>query len=469
MIIKKKSVIVFLGLFFILIAVITLRFIGYVTVVDVSSSVSVTAPIYVKYDNFDGQTTNFSDLSDAQLGSIGNLILEITQYGRIIFYQTIDLASDARGNVIDLDSNVNISSNRIQINVGQLPSLNKQATLYIKNLSYDNPRILKDGSVCSVVNCQILDYSGGTIVFVVSQLGNSVYSVQETPEPSYEAPDEDFDIEDLPRGFGGSSSAVPTEIRYVPITGGLPFMLNKNLIKVSITQGEVKRETLQIASTAKSAIHISLKPLYVDNFMVIDEDSFILSAGSSKTINIDFFAREKEIPDSYTGKIIIDAEGIVKIINVIVDVKLKEPYFEIYNHVKEKHLMPGNKVVSNIRIVNLRDLKDINTTLYYSIENFDGEVLISREENFSIKDEKEINFDKEFEIFESIPIGDYSFYASISYNNITTATRDDFKIVEPEAFELSTLGYRNTFILILIAFIILLMISWLYKKWRNRL
>ena len=65
------------------------------------------------------------------------------------------------------------------MDTAKLRGLQKRAQLILEGLSFTNPRILKDGIVCSSPACVIESYSGGTLVFTVS--GFSVYNAEEIP------------------------------------------------------------------------------------------------------------------------------------------------------------------------------------------------------------------------------------------------------------------------------------------------
>ncbi len=125
--------------------------------------------------DFGGDTT---DLSTVNISNITNFIIEQTSYGKINFSAIVDLSGGA-----DINSYVNISNNRIEINSTALPALNKAARLILYNLTFTNPRVLRDGSVCSSSICTEVSYlkSGGYGNFTFNITQFSVYSSEETP------------------------------------------------------------------------------------------------------------------------------------------------------------------------------------------------------------------------------------------------------------------------------------------------
>jgi subtilisin family serine protease len=131
-------------------------------------SLTVFKPV-INFTSFDGATTNFTNLSNFVNVSA---VIEKSNYGKINFSSiTLD------NNSLDFDLHINISSNWVEINSSALPNLNTSAILYLYNLTFSNPRILKNGAVCS--DCVIISYSAGSLVFNVTSF--SSYSSEETP------------------------------------------------------------------------------------------------------------------------------------------------------------------------------------------------------------------------------------------------------------------------------------------------
>ena len=88
---------------------------------QINFSVTQSQKITVLATEFNGDTTNFTSLGNAALETISSLILEDSSYGKITFTPIINLTQDANGTaynrIIDLDSNVEISSNNLTIDV----------------------------------------------------------------------------------------------------------------------------------------------------------------------------------------------------------------------------------------------------------------------------------------------------------------------------------------------------------------
>lgn len=214
------------------------------------------------------------------------------------------------------------------------------------------------------------------------------------------------------------------------------FILNKDLIKVLIKQGESKRETIVIKNTGSNILNISLDLGELKKFMVASEESFILNPGKSKNIFIDIFAREEEAPDAYTGRIIFKDEktGIKKTINVIIEVKEKKPLFDILVEVLSKKIIPGSDVTAKIGISNLGDLNNMDISVYSAVKNFEGEVLSFKKENIAI--DKKLEIKRKLRIPQNISLGMYTFYSKVSYGDISASSTDTFEVVKEKPIEI---------------------------------
>jgi len=208
----------------------------------------------VSYDNFVGDTTN---LTTIDISNISNLVLESPNYGKINFSETVDLSDGA-----DLNTYVSILDNHIEINSTALPALNKPARLRLYNLTYLNPRVLKDGSVCS--DCTEVSYSGGTFVFDVNSF--SVYSAEETPTTQ--------EGTTLQSGSGGSITYEPTQEQ---LEQGYEKTLRKNYkIKFDFNNQTHLIKMNKIIDNETIELVISSEPII-----------FNLSLGEIKKVNLD--------------------------------------------------------------------------------------------------------------------------------------------------------------------------------------
>ncbi|HII68933.1 TPA: S8 family serine peptidase [Candidatus Woesearchaeota archaeon] len=142
-----------------------------------------------KATKFDHElSTDFAKVHD--LFNVSRMSLGIRDRGRVEFIENVSVlhynalvdASNRYHDYLDLDAII-IEHNRIRIDTSiaslHLDLLNKPANVTFYNLAFSNPRILRDGSVCS--DCVILNYKDGNLTFSVP--GWSEYVSEETPVP----------------------------------------------------------------------------------------------------------------------------------------------------------------------------------------------------------------------------------------------------------------------------------------------
>ena len=314
-------------------------------------------------------------------------------------------------------------------------------------IPFTNARILRNNQLCPVSICQKVSYSGGILVFSVTGFSNSIYSAEETPYVSPPTPTP-------PSGGGGT---VTEEF----VDEKADFNINKDLIKISLKQGESAREVVEVINIGDLGVRISLDAGILRNFMAISEDSFYLEQGGFKKINIDIFAKEDEIPGVYIGRIIVEGNGIKKTINVIIEIKSKKPLFDIKTELLDKIVSKGDNVRANITIVNMGDSMPIDIVLYYAVKDFENNILAYKEESLAIEDKLEIT--RTLGISENIPFGTYIFYLMVSYNNISAASSDTFEVSQIE----KPLKIKKEYIVIIIVLAVVLIIIILFIVYKN--
>ncbi|MCF7910578.1 hypothetical protein K9L16_02815 [Candidatus Pacearchaeota archaeon] len=382
--------------------------------------VGVDEGIKVKYLNFinEGETTDFLHMNDSQLENITNMTLEKTNKGKMVFLENLNLTEDVKDNVVDFDSNVNISHNLIFINTSELSSLNKSAELSLYNLSFSNPRILKNGEVCPETICTKIDYSGGTLIFNVNHF--TTYSAEETPLVIDDDPLPEEEDEGSSGGGGGGFVGIPFFD-----SSEANFSLSKELIKVSLKQGEHKMESLVIKNTGNEILDFNIDSP-VGKYITVSEKEFRLFPNESKTINLVFYAIETQSPQVILDKININAGSISKNLIFILEINDKNPIFDLIIDADEK-AKPGEKINLDIFVENMGDKQNIDLLLFYAIKDFDNNVLFFREESLFIKNT--LNLERKILVPFNLKPGTYVVYAEVSYGNIKAVGSDSFVVV----------------------------------------
>ena len=377
-----------------------------------------------------GDSTEFINYTYEDLQGLSNIVLENTDWGKIEFNEAINSTNDLvpNDNLLDLDTNTNISENRIELNPTALPNFDKAATLYLYNLTFINPRILRDGALCSSTICTGKTYSGNTLSFNVTSF--TVYSAEETPA---EGP--------TPGGGGG----IPTV---------KSFAISKEEIRVSLKQGGTKTETITIKNTGNSRMSFILENPFSD-FIKISNTSFNLNVGESKTIALEFSAGGDAVPDLHVGKLIIRANGLEKEVLISIEIETRGPLFDVRLDIpyRSQYIFPGEEVSGEIELFNL-DEGIIDVSIDYIIKDEDGNEIIFEQETITVETKKE--FVKNFLIPAEAGFGRYIFYVRVTYADEVASASVLFNVGERPFFKKRVIWYTLIIALVLIALFIVI-------------
>jgi len=387
-----------------------------------------------------GGSTNFNSSSYEDLQNLSEVILENTYYGKIKFNEPINVTADSNfsDKEVNLDAYINISSNRIEINSTALPNFNKSAALWLYNLTFSNPRILRNGSVCPDTICTEQDYSGGTLIFNVTEF--TVYSSEETPAETVTSPS---------RGGGGRT-----------ITS---FSISPEDIKVKLKQGETELRGITITNNGNKKLSISIENPKLEDFLKISEKSFDLNPKESKSIVLDIFAREETAPDLYIGKLIVRGGGIEKEILVVIEVESEKALLDVSSKIpdKYKYILPGEEVLAETSLYNLAGTKKIDVFVEYIIFNDNGKEILNQHETITV--ETSASFSRSFIIPEDAELGRYFLYVKTTYKGLVASASSEFNVGSAPLKTSNIILFVSGGVLIILLIIIFLKIKKIKK------
>lgn len=394
------------------------------------------------------QTTRLEDIED--YSNIADFKIGVADYGLIDFEETLDLSTA----IINFTQAVNISFNRIFLDTGLAPELNKRAVLTLTNLTFTNPRILKDGLVCPASICVIQSYSDGTLIFNVT--GLTVYSSEETPSVAVAAP---------AAAVGGGLGA-GKEVSLIEI--------DKPNIFLRLQPGQYLKDQFMIKNKINKPVSITIDFSNLADFLLTYTRTaqITLQAEASETLQLPFNIPLDTKPGRYFREIRITTQGSEYIIKipVIIDVAPKERIFDtIVNVVDQyKKVMPGQHVLADITLIKFVPREELST-IYFSITDTRGNILVRESEPLFIKSKVDIT--RGLRVPPDTAPGQYIFDVSVETDGINVGQGSDtFEVTEEvvKVVAARLLPPGAEFITIIIPILVMLYIV-LFRKKRFRL
>lgn len=403
-----------------------------------------------------GNSINFLEYTYEEIQSLERITLENTNYGKIRFNQAINSTDDKinTDNILDLDSNTQISQNNITLNSVELPNFNKPATIWLYNLEFDNPRILKDGIVCSPPTCIKESYSAGILKFNVTHF--TTYSAEETPV----VPDDEGG------GGSGGGSNIPEKEDDETIEYSETIAPNPTKIEISIKPGETKTEELYLTNYYNEELELIIQVENLHNFLKVNETRFKLLPNETKRISLNFTIEELADPGNYVGKIKIitnkDAYQVITSVNIQSRESLFDVSLEIEN--EKSIIFPNEDLLIKLMAYNVGDLISKNTTIIYSIKDVNGKIIYEEEETILI--ENYLEKIKEIKLPKKISPGKYIISVELKNNNKLAVTSSTFEVKKKEIPLFIKIAIP--IMIIFIIFLILLIIGRREEKKRKR-
>ena len=416
-------------------------------------SINISLPWNITFTEFTGQTTNFSALNKSQQASIQNVILENPEHGRINYNENIDIERS-----LSLDSFANISFNRIEIESEDINEFNKSATLRLYNLTFTNPRVLKDGSVCSSSVCPENSYSNGTFSFNITSF--TVYSSEETP---VSAPSGGSVASGGAGGGGGGGAALSN------------FDTNLDLIKVSLLQGETKRETIEIENTGTTTLNLLLEFENLEDFLIFqggfNRYQLTLLPGEKQSLQLIFNVEEDYKPGIYIGRIIISSPQVTSIIPAIVEIESLKKIFDIDIKLQDKEIVGGNNLIAEIIIFNLGgDQERVDAQVKIGIKDLEGNIILEKDNRIAV--ETQASFTESLLIPKYLAEGRYVVYAEVRFDGQVGTVSEVFEVIDaPKGFLALSTFYIYIipgFVSFVVIFMLLEYLRYHYKKKKFR-
>ena len=209
------------------------------------------------------------------------------------------------------------------------------------------------------------------------------------------------------------------------------FTLSKEALKVILKQGQIKEETFTIKNTGDVTLAIEIDPKNLENFVTfqdIDIGNLVLLPGQEQTITSVFKAYEDQKPDIYPGEIIFNGQSVEKKIPTVVEVDSASPLFDADVQVlpQYKSVLPGNSILIEVSLFNVRGFGRVDVNLEYSISDFRGNMIATEHETVAV--ETQAKFSRELPIPADTGPGTYIASVKVTFENSVGISSDVFEV-----------------------------------------
>ena len=413
---------------------------------------------YEEYkDSTKGNSTDFTTYTYEDLQSLNGIVLENTNYGKIRFNEEINLTDDRLNtdNILDLDSNTQISFNKIQLNSEELPNFNTSATIWLYNLTLTDPAVVKDGVACPSTVCIKESYAGGILKFYVTHFTN--YSAVEA---SSLPPDNDSEIIYINRGGGGGGGGATQKEIIQEIIREIPdnFTFIPNELSVSLVQGEADIKDIYLINNYDNPLEATLMFSGLEEFLKVNELKFTLAPGEMRAIKLNFSIPQNTPPDTYVGRVVVkEPLGRTYESFITLDVQSVSSLFDVALQLDESKLpaSPGKDIFFKSIIYNLGE-KEIDISIRYTIKDSAGKVIFEGEAADSI--EKYLEKDGKIKLQNNIAMGKYVLSVKVSYGEKMAVASASFDVGK------KSLSRTLKFLIAAGIVILVLLILWIIGK-----
>jgi len=288
-------------------------------------------------------------------------------------------------------------------------------------------------------------------------------------------------FQDIPPGGGssgggsgddeeGTISGIIQRIDVLKLRKIEDFRISFSELKVSLKQGSSITRVLQISNVGLEEIFLNISSPKLKDFIVFSETNFSILPGKLKEITIDFYAPERTIPGQYFGYITVQSPKVTKSIPTVLDIQALDLEFDLRLNLSDEYkiVKPGKEIKVNITLENIKDLKEIDASLYYAIKDYTGKVYNFSEEEISFL--SSLNLERSLQVPEIAPEGKYLFYARATDNQNIAIDSVEFQV--GTRFNFSSFFKISSILLLLIIFAILLavfMVKYKRDKKKERL
>lgn len=219
-------------------------------------------------------------------------------------------------------------------------------------------------------------------------------------------------------GGGGGGTVVSTafdELTVVPDSFNLPATSNVK----STTQ-------ILISNVGNTSLDIKVSLVNLENIVSVSDNSFSLESNSEKLLTISIISPKD--PGIYTGKIVFSSGNKKLEVPFAINVNSELSLFDISIDVPPnfKSINIGNKINSQITLVQAGLQQNVDVLMRYSIKDFNGRIYSEETETIAVFKQK--TFTHQFDT-SKLAAGDYLVGAEVIYSGGVATGSSQFKVL----------------------------------------
>lgn len=234
------------------------------------------------------------------------------------------------------------------------------------------------------------------------------------------------------------------------------FKVSIFLLKSMINEGESVTNTFRITNTGDDR-DFQIQTTNLEDLIQLDSSNFNLNKGEIKEVKIVFEDKQMTYPPSiYTSTLIIKA-GLKKIeIPIILEIQSSEILFATNLDAAPdyKEVLPGEQIPIDIKLFNLKDIKNHNIEIQYAVKNAYNEVITSESEKIVVG--MDVSTTKTIDLPKDIELGNYVIGVIVKSGDSIATSSYLFKVSKDDdkKVSLTSDNYILTFIIITMAFLV---------------
>lgn len=243
------------------------------------------------------------------------------------------------------------------------------------------------------------------------------------------------------------------------------FVVEPDFITTSIFQQQGKSFDLIINNTGGVSLNFTLFSENISDMAILSEEKFVLGVGKGKIVKLYLYSLSDTSQGVYFGDILIKGDEIEKRVKIVLEVKEREPLFDIKVSVPKefKYVLPGDNMNVIVDMLNVGLYGTaVDVELYLFMANLDKVLFYERQKEV-IAVETNISVDRDMFVPLNTPPGTYLIMGEAKYGNITVTTFDTFTVGEKKYVRASYF----LIIAIVLALIILILFI-LYKRRKKK-